>query len=114
MTTFTHPQTRQQITTETIDRLIASFRTSTSQRQRDAIHRQLLSIGVTLKEIADDLERRLERGYQILEAAPDEAREDRWAAWAAAYEMACDALSRIDYIALSDRPDLVTQRREMA
>lgn len=112
MSAWTHPTTNQRITRAAVDQLIARFRTSSSARQRQAIERQLLALGVALREITADLERRLVRGDAVLQASPDPVKEERWLEWLASFEGACDAVAAIQFRALSDQPASLTQRRE--
>jgi hypothetical protein len=110
--TWTHPENREVITRAAIEGLVATYRSSPRERQRRMAWDQLHRIGVQLHEITADLERKLWRGYEILEQDPDEAREERWRDWLKQYERACDALSLIEHRAVTNEPDKVTQRRD--
>jgi hypothetical protein len=107
ITSWTHPQSR-----DAIEGLVSAYETSPRERQRRMAWDQLHRIGVQLHEVVQHLERKLERGDELLTGAYDEAREDRWLEWAAKYESACDALSLILWRVAEDRPELVSARRE--
>jgi hypothetical protein len=112
ITSWTHPQSRDVITREAIERLVEAYQTAPRERQRRMAWDQLHRIGVQLHEIVQHLERKLERGDELLTGAYDAAREDRWLEWTARYESACDALSLIRWRVAENRPELVSERRE--
>lgn len=109
---WTHKPTGTVINRTTIDVLIRTWHTSPRPAARTAAWRQLHTIGVQLDEIVQDLERRLERGHEVLNERYDISREDRWLGWERQYCLACDALSLIRYRVVERRPELITQRRE--
>jgi hypothetical protein len=94
--TWTHPDSREVITRAAIEGLVSTYRSSPRERQRRMAWDQLHRIGVQLHEIVVDLERKLSRGYEILEQEPDEVREERWATWLSKYTSACDTLALIE------------------
>lgn len=111
-TSWTHKPTGTVIDRATIETLVETCRSSPRPHARKAAWRQLQVIGVQLTEIIAGLEKKLERGHEILTATPDEAKEDRWLQWLIDLESACDALSLIEFRVVEKRPELVTQRRE--
>lgn len=110
-TSWTHKLTGTVIERSTIDALVSTWRNSPREHARKAAWRQLQVIGAQLHDVIADLEKRLNRGYDLLEAKPDEKREVMWARWLCQYEAACDALSQITYRVVERRPELVTERR---
>lgn len=107
---WTHKPTGAKIMRDTIERLIETYWSHPRSSARNAAWLQLHTLGVQLTEIISDLEHRLRRGDDILSATPDDAKEDRWIEWLAAYQSACDARSLIE-TRVVDHPELL-QRQE--
>ena len=92
---WTHPQSKQIIKLATIENLITTWETTPMVRARNQAWKQLHEIGVDLRVVIEDLERRLERGDEMLPAvcqtSEDVKREELWLSWLKHYEAACDA-----------------------
>lgn len=110
-TSWTHKPSGTVIDRATIETLVETCRSSPRPHARKAAWRQLQVIGVQLAEIIAGLEKKLERGHEILTATPDEVKEERWLQWLEQLETASDALSLITYRVVEKRPELVTERK---
>lgn len=106
MTTWTHKPTGTVIALATIESLVDTYWSHPRSAARKAAWQQLHTIGVQLTEIIRDLENRLYRGYDILAATPDDAKEDRWIDWLHSFEAACDARALIEDRVV-DHPELL-------
>lgn len=116
-TSYTDPETLERIALVTVDRMVERFRNARSDTQRRAITNQLLTYGVSLSRVRDDLERRLNAGLDMLladDAAQqplDETKFVKWEQWKADYEAVCDRLNAIQDGVLRGRWDLVVLRK---
>ena len=113
MTTYTDPETLQVINLESVDKMVARYRSAPTEAQKKALARQLTIYGISLARIRSEYRKRLEAGEAILRSHPDDDREARWREWMQDYETVSDCLSQIEHGVLRNRWDLVSARHDM-
>lgn len=111
-TSWTHKPSGTVIDRATIETLVETCRSSPRPHARKAAWRQLQTIGAQLTDIIAGLEKKLDRGHEILNHSHGISREERWLQWLIDLESASDALSLIEFRIVEKKPELVTQRRE--